>query len=80
MRAHTGAMISANDAYDCFFESCGIPVARDYDELIATLECFAGCGKRPRGARTGIIGISGGETALACDVATDQGLTLATWS
>lgn len=80
VRAHTGAMISRDDAYECFFESCGIPVARDYDELIASVECFAACGKRPRGGRTGIIGISGGETALACDVATDQGLTLATWS
>lgn len=80
VRAHTGAMISPNDAYECFFESCGIPIARDYDELIASVECFAGCGRCPRGGRTGIIGISGGETALACDVATDQGLTLARWS
>ena len=80
VRAHTGAMISPNDAYECFFESCGIPIARDYDELIASIECFAGSGKRPRGGRTAIIGISGGETALACDVATDQGLTLACWS
>lgn len=80
VRAHTGAMISPNDAYECFFEFCGIPIARDYDELIASIECFAGSGKRPRGGRTAIIGISGGETALACDVATDQGLTLARWS
>ena len=80
VKAHTGALISPDDAYDCFFESCGIPTARDYDELIATVECFAVCRGRPRGSRTGIIGISGGETALACDVAADQGLMLAQWS
>ena len=80
VKAHTGAMISPNDAYDCFFESCGIPTTRDYDELIATIECFAACRARPRGGRIGIIGISGGETALACDIAADQGLTLARWS
>ncbi len=80
VKAHTGSMISPADAYDSFFDSCGIPTTRDYDELIATLECFATCRARPRGARIGIIGISGGETALACDVATDQGLTLAQWT
>ncbi len=80
VKAHTGAMISPRDAYDCFFESCGIPIARDYDELIATVECFAASRARPRGRRTGVIGISGGETALACDIAADQGLPLAQWS
>ncbi|HEX5326349.1 MAG TPA: acetate--CoA ligase family protein [Acetobacteraceae bacterium] len=79
VKAHTGAMISPSDAYDCFFESCGIPTVRDYDEMVATLECFATCRARPRGRRTGIIGISGGETALACDIASDQGLALARW-
>ncbi len=80
VKAHTGALISPSDAYDCFFAACGIPTARDYDELIATVECFAACRARPRGGRVGIIGISGGETALACDIAADQGLTLAQWS
>jgi acetyltransferase len=80
VKAHTGSMISPADAYDSFFDSCGIPTTRDYDELIATLECFATCRAWPRGARIGIIGISGGETALACDVATDQGLILAQWT
>ncbi|MGH7153931.1 MAG: hypothetical protein ACREF3_08360, partial [Acetobacteraceae bacterium] len=79
VKAHTGALISPSDAYDCFFDSCGIPTARDYDELIATMECFAACRARPRGGRVGIVGISGGETALVCDIATAQGLTLAQW-
>jgi len=80
VQAHTGAMISRAEAYDCFFASLHVPVARDYDELIATLECFAGTDRLPRGSRLGIVGISGGETALACDVAADLGLAPAAFS
>ncbi len=75
VQAHTGAMISRAEAYDRFFAGLSVPVARDYDELIATLECFSATDRLPRGSRLGIVGISGGETALACDVATDLGLT-----
>ena len=74
VQAHTGAMISRAEAYDRFFAGLSVPVTRDYDELIATLECFAATDRLPRGSRLGIVGISGGETALACDVATDLGL------
>ena len=78
VQAHTGAMISRAEAYDRFFAGLNIPTARDYDELIATLECFAGTSRLPRGhglgPGLGIVGISGGETALACDVAADLGL------
>jgi len=78
--AHTGAMISPSDAYDCFFERCGIPTVRDYDELIASVECFAASTRAVRGARVGIVGISGGETALASDVAAELGVPVASWS
>ena len=47
VQAHTGALISRNDAYDCFFARCGVPTVADYDEMVATLECFA---SRPRRA------------------------------
>lgn len=78
--AHTGAMISRQDAYDCFFAQHGIPTARDYDELIASIECFSTCGGVASGTRIGIVGISGGETALACDLAADLGIPVAEWS
>ena len=41
VQAHTGALISPIDAYDRFLADCGVATARDYDELIATVECFA---------------------------------------
>ncbi len=80
VQAHTGAMISRAEAYDRFFAGLHVPTARDYDELIATLECFSGTDRLPRGHRIGIVGISGGETALACDVAADLGLAPADFS
>jgi acetyltransferase len=80
VQAHTGALISRKDAYDRFFEQCGIPVASDYEELIATVECFASCGGVASGSRVSVVGISGGETALACDLAWDLGIPIAEWS
>jgi acetate---CoA ligase (ADP-forming) len=77
VQAHTGAMISRSEAYARFFARCHVPAASDYDELIATLECLSTTPRTARGNRIGIVGISGGETALACDIATDLGIPLA---
>ncbi|SDR35342.1 acetyltransferase [Rhizobiales bacterium GAS191] len=80
VQAHTGALVSHEDAYGCFFARCGIPTVEDYDQLTATLECFATTSARTMGRRIGIVGISGGETALACDVAAELGIEIAAWS
>lgn len=76
-KAHTGALITSRDAYDRFFAECGVAVVHDYDELIASMECFSQA--RPSGGKGGvaIVGISGGQTALACDIAEEAGVTLA---
>jgi len=75
--AHTGALITSRDAYDRFFAECGVAVVHDYDELIASMECFSQA--RPSGGKGGvaIVGISGGQTALACDIANEAGVKLA---
>jgi acetate---CoA ligase (ADP-forming) len=78
--AHTGALIKASDAYDRFLRQLDMPTVSDYEQLVATLETFEKCGSRSRGGKTAIVGISGGETALACDVASEVGLELAVWS
>ena len=79
-RAHTGALISPRDAYDRYFADCGIALVHDYDELVAALECFNLA--RPVINRGGaaIAGISGGQTALACDVAEEVGLEVSRFS
>ncbi|MGI6853200.1 acetate--CoA ligase family protein [Mesorhizobium sp. 1B3] len=78
-QAHTGALVSDSDAYNDFFHSTNIATVADYDELIASLECAAIARKMVGGTDLGIIGISGGQTALACDVAELNGIGVATF-
>jgi acetate---CoA ligase (ADP-forming) len=78
--AHTGALIRNDDAFKGFVERYGIPVVDDYEELIATLEAFAVSKKRPTRGGVGLMGISGGETALACDICDEIDLPLAVFS
>jgi len=78
--AHTGALIRNDDAFKGFVGRYGVPVVADYEELIATLEAFAVTKKKPAGRGIALLGISGGETALACDVCEEIGLPLAEFS
>ncbi|MBL6650256.1 MAG: acetate--CoA ligase family protein [Reyranella sp.] len=78
--AHTGALIRNDDAFAGFVARYGIPVVGDYEELIATLEALAVCTKRPRRGALALMGISGGETALACDICDQVDLPLAIFS
>jgi acyl-CoA synthetase (NDP forming) len=78
--AHTGALIRNDDAFKGFVERYGIPVVGDYEELIATLEALAVVTKRPGRGRIALMGISGGETALACDICDEIDLPLAAFS
>ena len=78
--AHTGALIRNDDAFKGFVERYGVPVVDDYEELIATLEAFAVCRKRPTRGHVALMGISGGETALACDICDEIGLPLSVFS
>jgi acetyltransferase len=78
--AHTGALIRNDDAFKGFVERYGVPVVGDYEELIAALEAFAVVTKRPGRGRIALMGISGGETALACDICDAIDLPLAEFS
>jgi acyl-CoA synthetase (NDP forming) len=76
-QAHTGALVSDWDAYEDFFSATNIATVSDYDELIASLECAAVARKMIGGSSIGIVGISGGQTALACDLAEARGIGVA---
>lgn len=78
--AHTGALVSDSDAHEDFFASTNIATVDDYDGLVAALECAAVTRKMVAGAAIGIMGISGGQTALACDIAEARGIGIATFS
>jgi acyl-CoA synthetase (NDP forming) len=79
-QAHTGALVSDWDAYEDFFSAINIATVSDYDELIASLECAALSRRMVGGASIGIVGISGGQTALACDLAETRGIGVAAFS
>ena len=80
-QAHTGALVSSYDAYVAYFARLGVATVLDYDEMVATLQCFSNPKlAKARGDRVGIVGISGGQTALACDLAAEAGLRLAEFS
>ncbi|EDP66605.1 putative pimeloyl-CoA synthetase [alpha proteobacterium BAL199] len=75
--AHTGSMTNDADTYRLYFEANGIATVDDYDELNASLEILSRHGQRHGTGRLAIVGISGGQTALACDVAAAAGIELA---
>lgn len=75
-QAHTGALVSDSDAYDAFFRETNIATVGDYDELVAAVECAALARPMVGGSAIGIVGISGGQTALACDIAADVSLRI----
>lgn len=75
-QAHTGALVSDRDAYASFFREADIATVDTYDELIASLECGALARRYVQGGLA-VVGISGGQTALSCDVAESLEVELA---
>jgi acetate---CoA ligase (ADP-forming) len=72
--AHTGSLVSSNEAFDDFFRRNGVVVADDMDELIETASLMTTL-KSPSAPGVGLMNVSGGEVAHACDVAESVGLT-----
>ncbi len=80
-QAHTGALIRDRDATEAFFRRNGIATVRDYDELLATLDTLASYRTRRRTRNhVAIVGISGGESALTCDLAESMHAPIATFT
>lgn len=75
--AHTGALGGAHEAYRQFFEDCGAVLVDDMDELIETVTLLERLRYVPRAGRVALIGISGGEIAMACDLADETRVDLA---
>jgi acetate---CoA ligase (ADP-forming) len=80
-QAHTGVLVSNYDGYRAFFRRIGVPAVLDYDELVSSLQAFAARPPRScRGTSVGVLAISGGQSALACDLAVENGLSLTDFS
>jgi acetate---CoA ligase (ADP-forming) len=75
--AHTGALIGSDEGYAAFFRRLDIPLVADYDEMAVTLGCLAVPGLPPAaGTRVAVVTDSGGEAALAADLAEHQQVQL----
>jgi acetate---CoA ligase (ADP-forming) len=79
--AHTGALVGRDDVYAALFESLDVPLVADYDELATALDCLADRRLRSLAApRAGVVTISGGQAALAADLANRHGVELPAFS
>jgi acyl-CoA synthetase (NDP forming) len=80
-QAHTGALITSYDTYRAFFRRIGVAAVDDYDDMVASLQAVVARPARAcAGTSVGIVAISGGQSALACDLAVENGLELTEFS
>lgn len=71
--AHTGAIVGSDLAYQALFRRLDVPLVSDYDELSVALTYFASeAGRVAAGRRVAVVTDSGGEAALAADIASDS--------
>jgi len=76
--AHTGALVSDAATQNAFFTAAGVPLVDDYDELASALDLLSRVPAASLGAgRLGVVTISGGQSALASDLAEQRGVVLA---
>ncbi len=77
--AHTGAMIGKDEAYLSLFRDLDVPVLHDYDELATLMQCYnVESLPQPASRGIGVVTISGGQAALAGDLAEGLGVELPT--
>lgn len=75
--AHTGAVVSDSAAYRALFDELDVAVAADYDELATSLQLLSDLkGRSLSGSRLGVVTISGGQAAMAADLADELGIEL----
>ena len=74
--AHTGALAGSDEACDAAFRAAGAIRVATLDELIETASLVAAMRGRPVSRGVALLSPSGGEIALALDVADSAGLDL----
>ena len=74
--AHTGSLAGSSEAYAEFFRSNGVIGVDDLDEMAESIALMLAVKKIPQGDGLGMISVSGGETAMLCDVADRTGVKL----
>ena len=74
--AHTGSLAGSAEAYADFFRANGVIAVDDLDEMGESIALMLAVRRLPKGDGLGIISVSGGETAMLCDVADRAGVRL----
>ena len=74
--AHTGSLAGSAEAYADFFRRNGVIAVDDLDEMAESIALMLSVRGLPKGDGLGIISVSGGETAMLCDVADRTGIRL----
>jgi acyl-CoA synthetase (NDP forming) len=74
--AHSGALAGDDGAFEAVFDAYGVHRVRTLDELLDTVELFAG-ERRAAGGGLAALHDSGGERAYLLDLALDAGVPLA---
>ena len=74
--AHTGSLAGSGEAYADFFRRNGVIGVDDLDEMAESIALMLAVKRLPRGDGLGMISVSGGETAMLCDVADRTGVRL----
>src|SRR5215831_2383965 len=74
--AHTGAVAGSDEVCDAAFRAAGVMRVGSLDELIEMAALCAGLVGSPKARGVGVLSPSGGEIALALDIAEAAGLEL----
>ena len=72
--AHTGSLAGSHAAAVDFFHRAGVVLVEDMDEMVETCALMVESTKPPAGDGLAVVNVSGGEAALACDLAQSAGL------
>ncbi|MFA9431206.1 acetate--CoA ligase family protein [Egicoccus sp. AB-alg2] len=75
-RSHTGALTSSLDVVDAACRAAGTVRVQTPAQLIDVAQALVDLPALPRGGRVVVVGDSGGQGAVAADVATARGLTV----
>ena len=76
VKAHTGAVAGSDEVCDAAFRAAGVIRVGSLDELVEMAALCAGVAGRPKSRGVAVLSPSGGEIALALDIADAAGLEL----
>ena len=72
--AHTGSLAGSDETFNAIFEKFGVVRVDDMEELLQTSMLFSELKELPKGTNFASMNLSGGETTICADVASQYGI------